>query len=125
MDSKEIKEQLGKPLVSKFLDTKSGLRVKEVLGRRCLVRTVKPETELDNAKKMGLVIPDHIEKANVPPPSTGVVIQIGPPVEKIEVGDMVLFSQFAGSNFLINREEYKILDEEEIWAILEEVGEQE
>jgi co-chaperonin GroES (HSP10) len=122
MTSKDIQESLGHPTIERLRDVKGGLRVKCVVGPRVLVRPVHPDTELNNAKKLGLVIPEHIEKANVPPPSTGVIVLVGD-TDAYHPGEMILFSQFAGANFLINREEYKILDVNEIWAILEEVGE--
>lgn len=117
----ESKDLVSKPIVARLQEQGTALRIKEVFGDRVLVKTTKPVTALDEAKKLGIVIPEAVEKANLPPPSTGVVVMMGEAAgERLHLGDMVLFSKFAGANFLIDQEEFKILDWGEIWAVLEE-----
>ena len=117
----ESKDLVSKPVVARLQEQGTNIRIKEIFGSRVLVKTTKPVTALDEAKKLGIVIPEAVEKANLPPPSTGLVVMTGETAsERLHFGDMVLFSKFAGANFLIDQEEFKILDWGEIWAVLEE-----
>jgi chaperonin GroES len=87
---------------------------------RVAVRLVEPETTTAS----GIVIPDNAKEK----PSTGDVVAIGSgrvletgtrvPLT-VKVGDRVLFGKFAGQSVKVNGEEYTILREEDIFAIVE------
>lgn len=101
-----------------------GLKIKRVYGNRLLIKTVTPITELDRYKAAGLSIPNEAE--HTPRPSTGIVIQLGMGVmhygdHSIQEGDMVLFSKYAGADFTIAEEDFRILDINEILCTLEPI----
>lgn len=127
---KEVKQRVAALSLKMIAD---GLRVAEVYGTRLLIKTVKPYTELDRYKAMGLAVP---ETADVDAISTcGVVIKVGfdlrphpafPEEQRNdvpEVGDMVMFSKFAGHEFSINGPDdtYRIVHLNDIICKLEEV----
>ena len=87
---------------------------------RVAVRLVEPDTTTPS----GIVIPDNAKEK----PSTGDVVAVGSghrlesgttvPLT-VRVGDRVLFGKFAGQHVKVNGEEYTILKEEDIFAIVE------
>jgi chaperonin GroES len=87
---------------------------------RVAVQLVEPETTTAS----GIVIPDNAKEK----PSTGNVVAVGSgrvlengsrvPLT-VKVGDRVLFGKFAGQSVKVNGEEYTILREEDIFAIVE------
>jgi chaperonin GroES len=87
---------------------------------RVAVRLVEPETTTAS----GIVIPDNAKEK----PSTGDVVAVGSgrvletgnrvPLT-VKVGDRVLFGKHAGQSVKVNGEEYTILREEDIFAIVE------
>ncbi len=87
---------------------------------RVAIRLVEPETTTSS----GIVIPDNAKEK----PSTGNVVAVGSghrlesgatvPLT-VRVGDCVLFSKHAGQSVKVNGEEYTILREEDIFAIVE------
>lgn len=91
------------------------------LGDRVLV---KPFTEEDKKTKGGIIIPETIDKEK---PEQGKVIAIGAgrtnddgkiiPV-KVKVGDTVLFSKYGPDEVKIGGEEYFILSENNILAVI-------
>jgi co-chaperonin GroES (HSP10) len=97
----------------------SGMKIKQVFGNRCLVKTVTPHTILDEYQKLGLSIPNKEE--HTPRPSTGIVIQLGDQWQNpfLEVGAMVFFSKFAGADFVIEEEDFRVLDYQEILCEVE------
>jgi len=87
---------------------------------RVAVRLAEPETTTAS----GIVIPDNAKEK----PSTGDVVAIGTgrvlengtrvPLT-VQVGNRVLFGKHAGQSIKVNGEEYTILREEDIFAIVE------
>jgi chaperonin GroES len=87
---------------------------------RVAVRLVEPETTTAG----GIVIPDNAKEK----PSTGDVVAVGTgrvlengarvPLT-VQVGNRVLFGKHAGQSVKVNGEEYTILREEDIFAIVE------
>lgn len=85
-----------------------------------LVRRNEPETKTSS----GFFIPDAV----VGKPNTGTVLAVGPgkanksgvviPVAGIEVDNVVMFSQGAGIPVKVDGEDYLVLKEEEIFAIV-------
>lgn len=140
MESKDIAELLGKPIIARLKDLGSGLKVGKVLGRRVLVKTVIPFTQMDQVEREGLLtVPKWVKRDNTPMPSTGVVVQLGnelidqymmraavdhaksPDCWPIQEGSLIMFSKFAGTDFMIEEEGFRILDEREVLCTLEMV----
>ena len=88
------------------------------LGDRIVVKP-GPEEEVT---KGGIVLPDTARKK----PREGEVIAAGPgkllesgaraPLE-VKVGDVVIYSEYGGTEITIDREDYMILDEGSVLAI--------
>lgn len=96
-----------------------GLKVDQVFGRRVLIKLVKPYTELDQAEKAGLYIPE--KEKHTPMPSTGIVVLKGIELDEegyegtnLAEGDMIMFSKYAGTDFRVDEEDYRILDINEV-----------
>ncbi len=90
-------------------------------------RVVVKRLEEDEVKTpSGIIIPDTAKEK----PQKGEVVAVGPgrldekgekriPLE-VKVGDKVLFSKYAGSEVKIEGEEYLIMREDDILAVIEE-----
>ena len=88
------------------------------LGDRIIVKP-GPEEEVT---KGGIVLPDTARKK----PREGEVVAVGPgklldtgeraPME-ISVGDIVIYSEFGGTEITIGKEEYVVLDESSVLAV--------
>jgi chaperonin GroES len=86
-------------------------------------RVILKRIEEKEAVKGGIIIPDTAKEK----PMEGEVISVGPgkimedgkrsPME-VKAGDRVLFGKYAGSEIKLDDEEYVIMREEEILAIL-------
>lgn len=89
------------------------------LGDRVVVKAVEQEEKT----KGGIVLPDTAKER----PQEGNVVAVGPgrilengqkvPVE-VKVGDRVLYSKYGGTEVKIDGEEYLILSERDILAVL-------
>jgi chaperonin GroES len=92
------------------------------LGDRILVRPVSPEDA--KKTKSGIIIPDTVSKER---PEQGKVVAVGAgrvnddgkviPM-RVKAGDMVLFSKYGPDEIKVEGEEYVILKEESILAII-------
>lgn len=91
------------------------------LADRVLVKRIEEE----ETKVGGIIIPDTAKEK----PQKGEVIAVGPgrtddngnriPME-VKVGDKVIFSKYAGSEVKVNGEEYLIMREDDILAVIED-----
>jgi len=91
------------------------------LADRVLVEPVKEEEKT----KSGIIIPDTAKEK----PQQGVVIAVGPgkrdekgnliPMD-VKKGDKVLYGKYAGNEIKINGKDYIILDQSDIYGIIEE-----
>jgi chaperonin GroES len=88
-------------------------------------RVVVKRTEPDTKTSSGIIIPDNVAEK----PDQGVVLAVGQGKRNTEgsvipmtvaVNDKVLFGKFAGQAVKIKGEEVLILNEEEIYAVIEE-----
>ena len=90
------------------------------LGNRVLVRTIEAET----ITRGGIIIPDTASKES---PEQGIVVAVGegrttddgkviPP--KVKVGDVVIFDNYQLGEIKLEGEEYYILSEASILAII-------
>ncbi len=90
------------------------------LGDRVLVRRVEP----DEKTKGGIILPDTAKEK----PREGVIISVGSG-KRSETGeiipltvkpkDRVLFSSYAGSEIKLDGDDYLILSEDEVLAVIE------
>lgn len=89
------------------------------LGDRVLVKAIAPEVKT----KSGIVLPESAaEKSN-----QAEVIAVGPGklvdgkrvAPEVKVGDRVMYKESWGSKIKIDGEEFELLDEESILAVLE------
>jgi len=88
------------------------------LGDRMVVKPGKEE----EVTRGGIVLPDSAKKR----PREGEVLAVGPgkllengeraPVE-VSVGDIVIYSEYGGTNIEIGEDEYVILDEGSVLAV--------
>ncbi len=91
------------------------------LHDRVLLRRIEEQ----EVKKGGIIIPDTAKEK----PQEGEVVAIGEgrrldsgerqPMD-VKVGDLVLFGKYSGTDVMIDDEEYLILREEDVFAIIEE-----
>lgn len=79
------------------------------LGSNCLLKQLKEES----VTKSGFILSGNKEL----PQAT--VIAVGEDATKIQVGQTVLLKSWGGEDVLIDREKFKVLDQNEILAIVE------
>lgn len=91
------------------------------LGDRVLVKPLKEE----EMTASGIVLPETVDKEKK---MEGEIVAVGPgkllesgerAVMEVKVGDKVLFEKWGGEEVKVGKEEYKILDQEKILAIIE------
>ncbi len=85
---------------------------------------VKPAEEAEEKTPSGIIIPDTAKEK----PSEGEVIAVGEgrllengeikPL-KVKVGDKVIYSKYAGNEFVVDGEELIVLREDDILAVIE------
>lgn len=89
------------------------------LSDRVVVKPLNPEEQ----KKGGIIIPDTAKEK----PQEGEVVAVGPGrvtdsgnliKMEVKVGDRVLFGKYAGTEVTIDNEEYLIMRESDILAIV-------
>jgi len=90
------------------------------LGERVLVKRI----EAEEVKKGGIIIPDTAKEK----PQQGEVVAVGPgkldekgkrtPMD-VKKGDRILFGKYSGTEIEIDGEEYLIMQEDDILAIVE------
>ncbi|WP_297456290.1 co-chaperone GroES [Persephonella sp.] len=85
---------------------------------------IKPAEEAEEKTPSGIIIPDTAKEK----PSEGEVIAVGEgrllengeikPL-KVKVGDKVIYSKYAGNEFVVDGEELIVLREDDILAIIQ------
>jgi chaperonin GroES len=91
------------------------------IGDRVVVR---PKTA-EEMTKSGIILPDTAkerpQEGEVMAVGTGRVLEDGRVIPlEVKVGDRVLFSKYGGTEFKLGNEEYIILREDDILAILQD-----
>lgn len=81
-------------------------------GKRLLINAKIEKIE----SKFGIIIPDSVKELR---PSEGTVVAAGPGCE-ISEGEYVLYNDFTGKAVEWDGEEFLIIEEEEVIAIIEE-----
>jgi chaperonin GroES len=83
------------------------------LGENVLVKAVKEQAKT----KSGLILP---ETASADRPQEGKVIAIGDSEKiKVKAGQTVIFAKYSGSEIKIEEEDYIILKNEDVLAVVE------
>jgi chaperonin GroES len=90
------------------------------LGERIVIKVLESEEKT----KSGIVLPDTAKEK----PQMGEILAVGPgktlengqkvPME-VKVGDKVLFAKYAGTEVKLDDEEYMVLKESDVLAIIE------
>ena len=86
-------------------------------------RVVLKQQEAEEKTQSGIILPDSAKEK----PQTAVVIAVGPGSEKngkktemqVKVGDRVIYSQYSGTDVKLEDEEYIIVNQSDIIAIVE------
>lgn len=84
----------------------------KVMGQKILLVQNKTTTETEG----GIVLPDQTVQL-LP---SGVIARCGPECKEVKVGDRVLVNDVAALKVEVNKENFIILDEEDVLVILEE-----
>jgi chaperonin GroES len=79
-----------------------------------IVKEIKQEERIS---KGGLIIPSTVKEE---PQKLGRVLGVGPKVEGIKIGDIVVFAKFGGQAFILENEDYMALKQPEIYCVIEE-----
>ncbi len=91
------------------------------LGSRVIVKPASKE----EVTKSGIILPDTVSKER---PEQGDVIEVGPGMllengtrqaMSVKVGDSIMFKKYSPDEIKIDDEEYLVLDEKDILAVLE------
>ncbi|RLE07007.1 co-chaperone GroES [Candidatus Aerophobetes bacterium] len=82
------------------------------LGSRIVVKPVKQEQKTEG----GIYLPDTASKEK---PQEGEVIAVGPDFKGVKKGDKVLFAKYGGTEVKIKEDEFLVLGEDDVLAVLE------
>ena len=80
------------------------------LGDRLLVERVEEATTTAS----GIIIPDNAKEK----PSRGKVLAIGSDVEDVKVDDVVVFGKYAGTELVLDDNEYLVLEVSDVLGIV-------
>ena len=82
------------------------------LGKRIVVTPWKEEEKTEG----GIYLPETASKEK---PQQGEVIAVGPDFKEIKKGDRVIFAKYGGTEIKIEEDEYLVLGEDDVLAIIE------
>lgn len=94
------------------------------LGDRILIKPLAPEEMEGKTTSFGIIIPDTVSKEK---PEQGTVVAVGPGkrgddgklvAPSVKVGDKVMFSKYGFDEVKVGGQEYYIVSESNILAIL-------
>lgn len=77
-------------------------------------RVILKQVEAEEKTKSGIILPDSAQEK----PQEALVVAVGPDEKQVKEGDKVIYSQYAGTDVKYEGEEYKIVDEKDIIAIV-------
>jgi chaperonin GroES len=80
------------------------------IGNRVAIR----QKSAEQTTASGLIIPTDAQEK----PQQGEVVAIGSKVEDIAVGDTVIYSKYAGTSLTLGSDEYLVMSEEDVFAVL-------
>ncbi|MDO5391173.1 MAG: co-chaperone GroES [Eubacteriales bacterium] len=82
-------------------------------------RVVLQELEAEEKTPSGIILPDSAKEK----PQEAVVVAVGPGDEESEMqvkeGDRVIYAKYSGTDVKLDDEEYIIIDQKDIFAIVE------
>ncbi len=82
------------------------------LFKNVILKKEKVEKETKTAS--GIILTENNKK-----PSYAIVVAIGPDVEtEFKINDKVIYKEYSGSNVVVDDEEYVIVEDKDILAIL-------
>ncbi len=86
------------------------------IGNRLLVKAIKEE----EMTKSGIILPETIDKEKKAQGEI-VALGIGKKLARLELkaGDKVIFSKYAGEEIKMDNEDFKILNYDEVLAVIE------
>ena len=87
----------------------SKVKIKPI-GNRIVVKTAKAEEKTAS----GIIIPDTAKEK----PQQGTVVAVSDEIKSIKIDNTVLYGRFAGTEVSVQGEEYLILDEGDVLAIV-------
>ena len=87
-------------------------------------RVVLKQQEAEEKTKSGIILPDSAKEK----PQAAVVVSVGPGTEKndkktemqVKPGDKVIYSHYSGTEVNLEEEEYIIVSQDDIIAVVEE-----
>ena len=80
-------------------------------GKRILVTKKAVEQKSEG----GIILPESaIEESKE---TTGEIVAVGPKVEGMKVGDVVLYAEFAGTDVTLDGKDYLLMPDEDVLAI--------
>ena len=77
-------------------------------------RVVLKQQEAEEKTKSGIILPDRAKEK----PQAAVVVSVGPDVDQVKEGDKVIYTEYAGTEVKYQEEEYTIVDQKDIIAIV-------
>ena len=77
-------------------------------------RVVLKQQEAEEKTKSGIILPDSAKEK----PQAAVVVPVGPDVDQVKEGDKVIYTEYAGTEVKYQEEEYTIVDQKDIIAIV-------
>ena len=77
-------------------------------------RVVLKELKAEETTKSGIVLPGQAQEK----PQQAEVIAVGPGKMEVAVGDQVIYSKYAGTNVKLEDEEYIIVKQDDILAVV-------
>ena len=77
-------------------------------------RVVLKELKAEETTKSGIVLPGQAQEK----PQQAEVIAVGPVKMEVAVGDQVIYSKYAGTNVKLEDEEYIIVKQDDILAVV-------
>ena len=80
------------------------------LGERVLVK----RTEVENKTASGIYIPDNAKEK----PQTAKVVAVGSKIEDVNLGDIVVFEQYRGTEIKLDGKDYLVLNIENVIGVM-------
>lgn len=77
-------------------------------------RVVLQQLDAEETTASGIILPDSAKEK----PAEGKVMAIGAEVKEVKTGDTVLYSKYGPTEVKIDNQEYMVVKEEEILAII-------
>ena len=77
-------------------------------------RVVLKQQEAEEKTKSGFILTDSAKEK----PQAAVVVSVGPDVDQVKEGDKVIYTEYAGTEVKYQEEEYTIVDQKDIIAIV-------